>query len=424
MVIRGRGSLQPSIPAEMLRLERLNGVLPNRVLEVVEHFSGLSDAQLMTLLDVRAGRLADAVKQLNRGEDERAVATAVARFKEATGENEDRDRDKIGALLKEANCGELLVRIPVYTGPEDVLTSNVALLEGQPLPPPEFVMNYCSSEATIIIEHRDVSSLAVNRRRINEDIRKDHNVYAPQLLHTLQQNECIVNLVKGGYRVSAGYRGCLYLPGGQLVPDSRMSAYLDLGEYPTEVIRGSWWPAESQSARAAREGIRRQLIQYVSDARRLGGLTIACLCENDQVMELAREAAIDISRAYQAELEVFTALGRDVVTAPSARGVPHPFRRLLKLLRFYVEYERSATTSYDIREKLMTYFRVVLRGYQCAVICICETRAAADIFRQEHRILQRARGSVSAHHIHLRRGGRRRVRDVLESERDARETGK
>ena len=69
MVIRGRGAFRTELPAEMKRLERLNGVLPYRVFENIEHYSGLSDQQLAALLDVRPSKLAVALGQLNRGED-------------------------------------------------------------------------------------------------------------------------------------------------------------------------------------------------------------------------------------------------------------------------------------------------------------------------------------------------------------------
>ena len=117
MVIRGRGAFRPELPTEMRRIERLYGVLPYKVFENIEHYSGLSDPQLAALLDVRSGRLAEALAQINQGEDKERIAAAVARFNEATGEDEDVDRNTIGALLREANRGELSVRIPVYTGP-------------------------------------------------------------------------------------------------------------------------------------------------------------------------------------------------------------------------------------------------------------------------------------------------------------------
>ena len=268
MVIRGRGSFRPELPAEMRRLERLTGILPNKVFENIEHYSGLSDPQLATLLDVRPGRVAEAVAQLNQGEDEEMIAAAVARFNESAGVDDDEDRRKMGALLAEANCGELLVRIPVYTGPGGELTSNVALFEGLPRPAPEFHMNYVSTEGTIVIEHRDVSSLAAIRRRVYEDVRKDHNIYAPQLLHTLRQNDCITALSRHGYIVSAGYRGAMYLTGGQqLVPDARLTVHLGLGELPTEFMRGAPWVRSNSRGRAEREEIRRQLMQYVPEVR-------------------------------------------------------------------------------------------------------------------------------------------------------------
>ena len=393
MVIRGRGSFRPELPAEMRRLERLTGILPNKAFENIEHYSGLSDPQLATLLDVRPGRVAEAVAQLNQGEDEKRIAAAVARFNEANGEDEAADRNQMGALLAAANCGELLVRIPAYLGPEDELTSNVAvvpLLEDGTLPAPQFHMNYVSVEGTIVIEHRDVTSLAAIRRRVYEDVRKDHNAYAPQLPHTYHQNGCIVSMSLHGYLVSAGYRGALYLPGGQqLVPDARLTAHLCLGELPTEFMRGGYWIRWSGQGRAEREEIRRQLGRYIPEARRLGGLSVACLCQNEAVIEVAKEEAANIARDYNVALHALAVLERNVTVGAGAPGRPDFVRPLYVVIQFYVEYERSATTPVAIRDKLMPYFRAVRRGYNCAVIFICETERAAEIFRQQHRNLQR-----------------------------------
>ena len=396
MVIRGRGAFRPELPAVMKRLERLNGVLPNKVFENIEHYSGLSDPQLAALLDVRPSRLADALDQLNQGEDQEKVAAAMARFNAATGKDEDAGRNTIGGLLREANRGELLVRIPVYPGPGGALTSNVALvplLEDGTLPAPRFRMNYVSVEGTIIIEHRDATSLAAIRRRVYEDIRKDHNGYAPQLTHTHQQNDCIVAMSRHGYDVSAGYRGALYLPGGQqLVPDARLTAHLVLEDLSTESMRGSNRISRGGQARAEREEIRRQLERYVPEARRLGGLSVVCLCENEAVIEVAREEAANIARDYDVALQALVVLEHSVTVGDAAPGRPDSIRSLYVLVHWYVEYERSATTPVAIRNKLMPYFSTVRRGYQCAVIVICETERAAEIFREQHRNLQRELG--------------------------------
>ena len=315
----------------------------------------------------------------------------MARFYEATGKDED--RNTIGALLREANRGELLLRIPVYTGPEGELTSNVALvprLEDGTRPAPRFHMNYVSVAGSIIIEHRDATSLAAIRRRVYEDVRKDHNGYAPQLIHTLQQNDCIVAMSRNGYRVSAGYRGALYLPGGQqLVPDARLSAHFCPGEFPTEYMRGSHWIRQDGPGGAERQEIRRQLQQYVPTARRLGGLIVACLCENEAVIEVAEQEAANIARDYDVALHALAMLEGTIAVGDAAPGRPDFIRPLYKLMHWYVEYERSAATPAAIRNKLMPYFRAARSGYDCPVIVICETDGAAKIFRQQHRNLQR-----------------------------------
>ena len=267
-----------------------------------------------------------------------------------------------------------MVRIPVYRSTDCDLTSNVRAFGSLPLPGPDFHIHYVSKEGAIIIEHRDVSSLNRSRARLQEDIRKDHNDERPQLLHTHQLNDCVVSLLKAQYKVSAGYRECLYLPGGQqLAPDARMSAHLGLGEFATEFLRGSLDSLTNQRARAVREDVRQQSVKYVPDVRRLGSLTVACLCENKFLMQVAREEAADISRAYQVELSAFPFLERSVTAAPPRPDMPEVPGRLWLPLEFYLEYERSATTRGEIRAKLMPLFRVARRGYGCPVIFICET---------------------------------------------------
>ena len=90
MVKAHRGELQARTPAVIRRLERLQGVLPYRVFQAVEHFSGLTGRHLAALLDVREARISGAVAQLNRGEDERAIADALARFNETVRFNESK----------------------------------------------------------------------------------------------------------------------------------------------------------------------------------------------------------------------------------------------------------------------------------------------------------------------------------------------
>ena len=306
MVIRGRGAFRPELPAEMKRLERLNGVLPYKVFENIEHYSGLSDPQLADLLDVRPSRLADALAQLNQGEDEEKIAAAVAWFNEATGEDENADRNTIGDLLREANRGELLVRIPVYTGPEGELTSNVALvplLEDGTLPAPRFHMNYVSVEGTIIIQHRDATSLAAIRRRAYEDVRKDHNGYAPQLTHTHQQNGCLVAMSLHGYPVSAGYRGALYLPGGQqLVPDARLTAHVCI-----RPLNGAiQWYVEYERSATTPVAIRNKLMPYFRAVSRGYDCPVIVICETQRAEQIFRQQHGNLQRELGVSLLLIT----------------------------------------------------------------------------------------------------------------------
>ena len=108
-----------------------------------------------------------------------------------TGEN----ARTIEAALAQLVRGGLLIRHPVYRLPDGGLTpdgevwkARIAQLlpdqAGQE-PEPVFHTYYLSDEGTIIVQHRDQSSLARIRRRVREDMRKDHAGDRGQLLHTL-----------------------------------------------------------------------------------------------------------------------------------------------------------------------------------------------------------------------------------------------
>ena len=345
MVNMNRG-LEPTLSAAVQRLSHLRGVLATRVFHLVEEFSGVTESQLRTFTGAKPERIEAALTQLRKG--------------------------------------GLLVRYPVYRLPDDNLTSNTGRFGDQKVPDALFHMHYLSDAGTIIVAHRDISSLSRIRTRVHEDIRKDHADARPQILHTLHLNDCLASMAARGLDVSGGYRGCLYLPGGrQLVPDARMSGALDLGEHATESIRGN--PGNQD----VRRGVRGQLLKYVDDARRVPGLQITCLCQNGGLRAVVTEEVAAICREYQVNLQAVSLLEDRIVADPAQEGMPEVWRLVRALLRLYVEYERSAVEREDIRDKLMPIVRVALAGHPCDMLFICETQRAAEIFEEEHRRLQR-----------------------------------
>lgn len=175
MVNKSKG-LDPPVSTAMRRLSYLRGVLATRIFHLVEDFSGATELQLAIFTGDNARRIKAALAQLVRG--------------------------------------GLLIRYPVYRLPDGELTSDgevwkariAQLLPDQAgqEPEPVFHMHYLSDEGTIIVAHRDQSSLARIRRRVREDMRKDHAGDCSQLLHTLQLNDCVAALTAAGYAVCAG----------------------------------------------------------------------------------------------------------------------------------------------------------------------------------------------------------------------------
>ena len=279
---------------------------------------------------------------------------------------------------------KLLVRYPVYRLPDGNYTSNTGQFGGEEVPDALFHMHYLSDNGTIIVAHRDISSLTRIRTRVHEDIRKDHSDGRSQLLHTLQLNDCLSSLVARGFEVSGGYRGNLYLPGGhQLVPDARMAAALDLGEHAIEFVRGN--PRNSE----VRQEVERQILKYVEDARRFTRLQVMYLCESNELRALVADMGAAIRQEYQVDLQAVPVLEGRFIVGPAREGMPEVWRPLHIPLRLYVEYERFAVERPDIRDKLMPLVRVALAGHACDVVFICETQRAAYLFEEEHQRLQR-----------------------------------
>ncbi len=238
--------MEPVPSATVHRLSHLKGVLATEAFHLVEMYSGVTEPQFRTF----------------------------------TGESTRR----IDATLAQLMAGDLLVRRPVYRLPDGSLTSDVTRFGDDEVPAVLFQMHYLSDKGCIIVEHGDISSLSRIRRRVHEDIRKDHADERPQILHTLGLNDSLAALTARGYQVSDGYRGALYLPGGrQLAPDARMSAALDLSEYATEYIRGN------SEVAMVRAGVTLQLVKYVTNPGRFPAGPVMCVCENEGLLNMVAE---------------------------------------------------------------------------------------------------------------------------------------
>ena len=341
------------LPKAMRRIEALQGVLANRILYSVFQWSGITQQQLVDMLNESSSRIA--------------------------------------ALLDIFLKANLLIAVPVWvlrggelvSGKEPEATQEVVR---------QFYMYYGSEESAIYVARRDGVKLARVRARIREDIRGDHNEVRPKRRHTLQFHDCMVALTRGKYQVSAGYKGCLYLPGVQVVPDARMLARLSLGEYPTEFVKGLLFSENGPKADAVGSEVRSMLKGYLPVVDEFDRLLV--LCQSRVTVGIVREEA--------------KALGIPVLAVRESRVVVGPpledealIARELSLDRdIFVEYERSATTPAEIRDKLLVYFQVArekdalaaMGEAELTVLFICETEDAMLIFREEHQNLSREQG--------------------------------
>ena len=259
------------LPAAMRRVEPLRGVLPNRILSSAFQWSGVTRRQLVGLLNESSQRVASDL-----------------------------------AVLVDAG---LLDTVPVWVMRGGRLVS-VKEPEAKHEVVEQFHMHYGSDHAATYVAHLDAIKLGRVRGRVHDDIRGDHNEDRPKLRHTLQLHDCMVALTKGGYRVSAGYRGCLYLPGAQAVPDFRMLARIFLGEYPTEFVPDLFVLRHGPSAVGVRPEVRSMLEEYaplVEDFQRL-----LIVCQIGVVVDLVREEAKALGIPVLAVLERRVVVGDPV----------------------------------------------------------------------------------------------------------------
>ena len=343
----------PELPKAMRRIEALDGVLATRTLNSATHWSGITQQQLVDMFNESSPRVAGILEILSKADLLTAVPVWVLRG------------------------GELV------SGEEPEATEEVVR---------QFHMYYGSDESAIYVARRDGVKLARVRARFREDIRGDHNEVRPKRRHTLQFNDCVVALTRGKYDISAGYRGCVYLPGAQAVPDARMLARISLGEYLTEFVKGLPLTETGPMARAVRSEVRSMLGKYLPVSDELGRLLV--LCQSEVTVGIVREEA----KAFG--IPVIAKTINRVVVEPPLEDEAVIARELLVDRDIFVEYERSAKTPVEIRDKLMVYFRLALREkeegeltaigeHDLIVMVISETHEAMLIFREEHQNLAR-----------------------------------
>ena len=363
MVDRNRG-LGPKVSVPMRRLSCLRGVLANRIFELIEEFSGVTDLQLAIFTSEKMSRIEATISQLMDGN----LLVRHPLYPLSAGEFTP-DGEYWKARMRE---------IAVENG----ITSHVAL------PEPAFHMHYLSDEGTIVVSHRDRTSLKGIRARVHEDIRKDHySGDQNQWIHTLHQNACLAAMAAAGHEVFAGYRARLYLSGNrQLVPDGCITAVRDLGEHVVEWVRGT------HRDPAFRRKVRAQLEKYIPYAGGPQSLEVICVCEREATRSIVQEEADAMCQEYQVNLDVATVLERMVSFHPAREGVPEGVYRVDMRFQWLVEYERTAVNPGDVRNKLMPLVRVAPDVPSLRVIFICETQTAGKTFEEVHKQLQEAHG--------------------------------
>ena len=272
----------PEFPLTMRRVEVLEGVVITRIFNLVMQWSGLTAKNVVDLYHESSTRVQECLDKLVKA--------------------------------------QLLIAIPVWELADGTLVS-LELPRVDPENPVvrEFNMYYGSETGAIYAARRDGVLLKRIVNRIHEDIRGDHNNDRPKILHTLQLNEVSVTLSLGGFKPFAGYRGSVYVPGGeQLLPDALMWLRVEIGfptdEDPDAVVQVDFKVLVEYERSATRAGaIRRKLRKHFEAAGQ--GIIIAVwfICETERAMNLFREEHWNLSRETGVTFPLFTCTYADVM---------------------------------------------------------------------------------------------------------------
>ena len=278
----------PEFPLPMRRVEVLEGVVITRIFNLVMQWSGLTAKNVVDLYHESSTRVQECLDDLVQA--------------------------------------QLLIAIPVW-----VLKDGTHFSQELPKVDPEnpvvreFNMYYGSETGAIYVARRDGVLLKRTVNRINEDIRGDHNADRPKILHTLQLNEVFVTLSLGGFKPFAGYRGVVYVPGGQqLVPDALMWLRVEIGlptdEDPDAVLKLDFKLLVEYERSATKAGaIRRKVRKHFVAAKQRIIIAVWFICETESAMRLFREEHQNLSRETGVAFPLFTCTYADVM-AGMAQG--------------------------------------------------------------------------------------------------------
>ena len=247
-------------------------------------------------------------------------------------------------------------------------------------------MFYLAEKAGTFLHHRDGVASNGPISRHNSAMNQDHRKVRPHRSHTGQLDDAVTSLMLQGYDVRSGRRDLVHAPGlPQLVPDALLTAVV--ANVPFSLMRIDA-TLETEVVSALKDRLFPMLnAMYQSDRQ-----VVVLVCHDQRMASLAQAEGDAWVRLLESPHRVLAVTAQDISDMSALRKLPKSLWRLFRVVRFFVEYERSARYRRRIRAKLLSYILLTKAGRTFPLLFITETDAAERFVMEESMALMAEHG--------------------------------
>ena len=247
-------------------------------------------------------------------------------------------------------------------------------------------MFYLAKMAGRHLHRRDQVAANGPTSRHDSAMNQDRREVRPHLSHTGQLDDVVTSLMLQGFDIRSGRRD-LVQPAGlpQLVPDAVLTAVVAYVPFGLVYLHAT---VDSEVT----PSIKDQLLPVLSVPAGPDGYVVVLVCNTRRLAALAQAEADAWVRPVESRQRVLAVTEQDVSDMSAYRKLPDSLRGLFRVVKFFVEYERSARFRDRIRDKLMSYVALAKNGHVFPLLFITEKDLAERFVLEESEALMAEHG--------------------------------
>lgn len=281
---------------------------------------------------------------------------------------------------------ELVQFGPVWRTSKNSFITDLAKLKKGDIEMDQVRMFYLAKMAGRHLHRRDQVAPNHPTSRHDSAMNQDRREVRPHLSHTGQLDDVVTSLMLQGFDIRSGRRD-LVQPEGlpQLVPDAVL----------TTVVAGVPFSLVHLDATIDVEvspGIKDRLFPVLNVQDGPDRYVVVLVCNTRRLATLAQAEADAWVRLLESRQRVLAVTAQDVSDMSAYRKLPDSLRGLFRVVRFFVEYERSARFRDRIRDKLVSYMELAKNGHVFPLLFITEKDQAEWFVLEESEALMAEHG--------------------------------